>query len=426
MRALLAFSLAFAMPPSKGHAAPGTSGGDILNFATGVRAIGMGEAYTAQADDVSSLYWNPAGIGLLNQGQASFMYNQAYQGLSFQNAAMAVPFDYGGIGASLSYLSYGTINGYDVKGNPASEVNAYSGVGTLGGAYYGGPISIGANAKVVQGKLADTSATGLAADVGAIYTIQHEMNGGTIRLGTSIRNMGTGLRYISQTDPFPLEWRIGAAAVQMMDKKLNFSVDYGQQKDVRGAVYAGVEYLPIPILALRTGYAGTYAEGSGLRAGIGLRIKDFSFDYAYAPYGDLGLSHRYELSFRFGAIEPRLTPEERVLYRRAKLAMAQGNYGEATMLMDSLVSMEPHYRPFRRTLVMAMRDYEWQEGAESAMAVLKPSGRGNYDDAIDIKELESLLNLSESDVRTADTGSTESPAETNTLAPMIGPNEVQR
>src|ERR1019366_8604244 len=87
--------------------ASGTSGGNVLSMGVGARAIAMGEAYTAQADDVSSLYWNPAGLGILNQSQASFMYNQAYEGLSFNNASVATPLENGGIGASLSYLSYG-------------------------------------------------------------------------------------------------------------------------------------------------------------------------------------------------------------------------------------------------------------------------------------------------------------------------------
>ena len=53
----------------------------ILKIGVGARAIGMGEAYTAQADDVSSLYWNPAGLALMQERQASFMpYDQMLSG----------------------------------------------------------------------------------------------------------------------------------------------------------------------------------------------------------------------------------------------------------------------------------------------------------------------------------------------------------
>jgi len=90
---------------------PGTTGGTILSMPMGARAIAMGEAYTAQADDVSSLYWNPAGLALLNQSQASFMYSQEFQDISLSQAAVATPLENGGLGASVSYLNYGKITG---------------------------------------------------------------------------------------------------------------------------------------------------------------------------------------------------------------------------------------------------------------------------------------------------------------------------
>src|SRR5438309_2111828 len=90
--------LALLLCCRKGHAEAGTSGGNVLNMQGGARAIGMGEAYTAQADDVSSLYWNPAGIALLNQSQASFMYNDSFQGLSYNHFAVATPLEQGGLG----------------------------------------------------------------------------------------------------------------------------------------------------------------------------------------------------------------------------------------------------------------------------------------------------------------------------------------
>src|SRR6266496_2968071 len=98
--------LALASPVQASNVG-GTSGGEILSIPVGARALGMGEAYTAMADDVSSLYWNPAGIAILNQSEASFMYSQWLKDLTYHNASVAVPLENGGIGASLSYLSYG-------------------------------------------------------------------------------------------------------------------------------------------------------------------------------------------------------------------------------------------------------------------------------------------------------------------------------
>lgn len=378
----------------------GTSGGNILSIGVGARAIAMGEAYTAMADDVSSLYWNPAGLALLNQSQASFMYNQFLKDLTYQNAGVALPLENGGVGASLSYLTYGQIQGFDPAGNPTGNVNAYSGVGTVGGAWLGDTWSAGFNVKGVQESLADVKANGVAADFGATLVYPHEVKGGTLRAAATLRNLGSGLKFIDQTDPFPREWRVGMSALEMLNRRLNLSMDYGQERDNDGAIYAGAEYWFFPFFALRAGYAGSHTEGSGLRAGVGLKFKDLSFDYAYSNYGDLGLSHRYELTVRFGVINPRLTPEERKLFRRAKLAMAQERYGEATQLLDALIQMEPTYRPFRRLVRVAMSGYERDERSQkpfgySTLAGHKSSNNDRSGDAAELKDLENLLNMSD-------------------------------
>src|SRR5437764_9535450 len=105
----LVLSFAMAFWPSFVIASAGTSGGNVLNIPVGARAIAMGEAFTAQADDVSSLYWNPAGIAILNQSQASFMYNQFLKDQTYNNVSVVTPLENGGIGGSLSYLSFGQI-----------------------------------------------------------------------------------------------------------------------------------------------------------------------------------------------------------------------------------------------------------------------------------------------------------------------------
>jgi hypothetical protein len=140
----------------------GTSSAEFLKLGVGARAIGMGEAYTAQADDVHSLYWNPAGLAFMQQRQASFMYSQFLKDVNYQNAALGIPLENGAIGGSLTYLSYGKIDGYDISGNSIGDQSAYDMNGTLGAAWLGSIWSLGANAKMIQEKLADEKATGFA------------------------------------------------------------------------------------------------------------------------------------------------------------------------------------------------------------------------------------------------------------------------
>ena len=46
----------------------------------GIRAAGMGNAYTAVADDYSAIYWNPAGLAQLDYGQIyGSLYHNDYE-----------------------------------------------------------------------------------------------------------------------------------------------------------------------------------------------------------------------------------------------------------------------------------------------------------------------------------------------------------
>jgi hypothetical protein len=54
----------------------GTTAAQFLKIGVGSRAVGMGGAFVAVADDITSLYWNPGGLGRLNHNEAfSFILN---------------------------------------------------------------------------------------------------------------------------------------------------------------------------------------------------------------------------------------------------------------------------------------------------------------------------------------------------------------
>jgi len=379
-----------------------TTASPILNLGVGARAIAMGEAYTAVADDSSSLYWNPAGLAIMNQSQASFMYNQSFQDMNFSNLSLATITEHGGLGGSISYLGYGDIDGFDNAGNPTGNVNAYSGYATFGGAYLGDLWSAGASIKGIQGTLADVTARGVAFDLGTNVIYPHEVLGGaTLRFAAAVRNLGPSMSYLDQKDPMPTDLRLGSSLLRLFDGKLNASVDYSKMRDMKSAFYMGGEYWLVPMLALRTGYTTKDQEGNGIRAGIGLKIHDLSFDYAYINYGDLGMAHRYEMTYRFGAIRPFLTPEMRKMLKRAKADIRNGDFAEASLLMDALLKMAPNYHEFQRLAKVAMMGYQEQEQYAKNEGKYKYSGQnmkpGKVDpyDAKDETDLTELLSLTE-------------------------------
>jgi len=65
----------------------------------------------------------------------------------------------------------------------------------------------------------------------------------------------------------------------------------------------GANFLKIGVgaraVALRAGYRTGRDVGLGWTAGLGFKTGTFGLDYAYAPYGDLGNTHRISLGIGF-------------------------------------------------------------------------------------------------------------------------------
>jgi hypothetical protein len=74
--------------------------------------------------------------------------------------------------------------------------------------------------------------------------------------------------------------------------------------DTKGELDVGAEVTPRRYISLRMGYryAMTNPDQGGLSnfsAGLGLRFKQMSFDYAFIPMGDLGITHHISVNYRF-------------------------------------------------------------------------------------------------------------------------------
>lgn len=61
----------------------------------------------------------------------------------------------------------------------------------------------------------------------------------------------------------------------------------------------GAEWWMQDTIALRAGYKTNQDIGPGWSAGLGFKFQRICLDYAYAPYGDLGNTHRISLGMNF-------------------------------------------------------------------------------------------------------------------------------
>jgi hypothetical protein len=278
----------------------GNEGASFLEIPIGGRAAALGGAYTALAEDSYGIVWNPAGLGQLRQSELSTMHLSYLQSVSYEYAGLALkPAGNGGVGVAVQYLRPGEIDSTDALGNPAGTFGGHFAAYTLaGGLPVGQYLSVGVAGKLVEAGIGDASASALAVDLGALVKPN-----ATWSFAAVASNLGGGLRFLSSSDSLPAAFRLGAAFNP--DPAWTVAAQGTFYKQPTNSIQAGVEWRPNPALALRGGYHSDPADSlgfsAGWTAGLGLSLWGQQFDYAWAPFGDLGNSHYFSLVLHWGA-----------------------------------------------------------------------------------------------------------------------------
>jgi len=303
--------LALTAPPLT--AETGTTALPFLKLDAGARAAAQGGAYCAAGDDALSVFYNPAGTALASRKEVLLGHNEWLEGLKNETAAYLHPFEsgvtlFGGVNALFS----GSMQKYDSSGGGSGSFSSREGAvsaglsGRLWNGFYGG-----AAVKALSQSADGESAMAWAGDAGVLKDF------GLWRVGLSASNFGGSLKLGSSAFGLPTVLRGGVSALPAAHLRLSADAVKGGESDLQGAFGAEAELPSNPREAfyLRGGYrTGRAANaGPGFSAGIGFRNSDLRLDYAFAPYGELGDSHRLTVSFSFG--EVRLAPEEKKPYR---------------------------------------------------------------------------------------------------------------
>jgi Uncharacterised protein family (UPF0164) len=312
----------------------GITAAQFLKIGIGPRAIGMGAAYTATADDLSAIHWNPAGVAKNNANEVYFNHTNWIADVSNDFAAISsyIP----GIGTIGAFI----IVSKSIDGEVVRTIENPEGTGELfdaGGMSLGltfarnltDNFSIGFNAKFIQESIWHMNAEGFALDMGVLYKID-VLN--ELRLAASVSNFGTKMQMDGrdileiksvgkgtggnlintkiEIDSYdlPLLFRVGVAAdvIKERSHRVTLAVDAIHPNDHTEYVNVGTEFAWNEILFARAGFKSLFEKDTeqGLTLGVGMNYKlanvvNVMIDYAYQDFGRFKNVHYLSLGFKF-------------------------------------------------------------------------------------------------------------------------------
>lgn len=280
----------------------GRTAAEFLQIGVGANAAGMGGAYSTVSQGASAVFWNPARIVSGGTTEVSLSHFMWYQGIKLDHGAASIMISpTAALGASVTVLDYGTIDGYDVNGNSIGEVSSYDMQAGLSlSLALNERLSVGVTGKYVGEKLADLTASTFAGDLGLSYQ--------ATRWSFSLVavNISSGMKFETTKEKLPTAIRAGVAVSPFttglltsieLEKRVYGDVVMrnGLEVNIRDQYYlrGGINYYP----------QNTDRKlGTGFSVGAGVRFGAAGLDYAFTP-SDSYVSddlHRFSLVLTLG------------------------------------------------------------------------------------------------------------------------------
>ncbi len=377
------------------------------DLGVGARVTGLGHAYTAVADDVYSVYYNPAGLATMNRAELGTTYSKLLTGLSdgsnLQNSFLgyAHPVDGGRRGTWGGGWNYMTLGGLYRENQLMASYGRGLFARTQPDKWY-----VGATAKYLSRSVGGTSEAGSAIsntgvalgtpdpvlqnasksnfdfDLGFLYRIRPRWTAGLMIQHLMEPNVG-----FADNDKLGRNIKVGGAyktpfSTLSADARLQAAPDGATDKIL---AIAAEKWLPT-LLHGSFGVRGSLSTGSRdfrqMTFGLSYKISRMQFDYGFAlPIGGLTAtsgSHHIGLNIRFG---------------RAK--QAEASFGEAILenLRDLAAVGTPDFRYQMEDLAL----YKRTAIDEFLRQAKIDAGQGRYQDAAE--KLSQALSLKPKDVR---------------------------
>ena len=278
------------------HKWVGLGGFQFLKVGQGARAVAMGDAYTAVADDINAIFWNPAGLVHIRGTAWTATYTDWLVNSKLFSAAVAYNTGSGKGGVlGISVVAF--------RPDEMEETTIFQPQGT-GQKISAGDMAIGfvyalkltdkfsfaSRLSWVHQTLYTYSVNAMSLDVGTMFYTGFK----SLRLAMSLRHFGPDKKITDTKFFMPLAYNVGAAAEVYGEKGdpayVTASVETLFQSDYELRAHAGAELWVSNIVALRGGYKMNYDTDSWC-VGAGLKYeiagdKTVNVDVSYSAMGE--------------------------------------------------------------------------------------------------------------------------------------------
>ncbi len=270
---------------------PVAASANFVETEVGARAMGMGGAFVAVADDVTALHWNPAGLSSLEQTQVFGMRTSVYGVDGVAEDAALVGYGNGKYGAAVGWMrtsaedlysedtlvaGYG-FNGCFFDGLAAGVAIKRFSIDAPGYDYYNDPA------------FNEDGDAAFAADLGVLYRRNNWTVGGTFRnLGEPELQL---LDTTEATDPVYAEIRLGGSylfrGVMLLAGEWRVPREAPSFYDEKATFNLGTEVWFYDAFALRAGM-----NRDRITAGVGIKSQNLRIDVALLSERRIGSLYR--------------------------------------------------------------------------------------------------------------------------------------
>jgi len=303
---------------------------DPIDAGVGARVPGMGGAFVAAADDVNSIFYNPAGLAFAKGKQFAFgttsvLHDKVNNSFGMYFAGSEDAFGIGIVGMNdwnptfepgAREPSSGrviTVESTPTNFNNTVAVLAY---GTKLSRFINMPfmenLAFGISIKGFYQNIVSSDetiqGTGLNFDSGLIYAATSWLKFGLVGQNTLLSTSGGQLTWIAEngySEPFQANYKfgistklLGSGSMMGTDQTLTFNMDAVQNNvhnEMPPVYHGGLEWFPVSFLAIRAGQEqvlidtdkkNEFKTEANYTGGLGLYLGDWGIDYAYHRYGE--------------------------------------------------------------------------------------------------------------------------------------------